>query len=101
LLRRFIYRFQVFHRIRKNMYFDSRRVSMSPAVASSLIWWDRVALEMGTSALKSLHEISSLAAAILSRIVNLLPSTRALVIRRNVLLSIEESYLRFRDAVLV
>jgi hypothetical protein len=33
--------------------------------------------------------------------VNLLPSTRALVIRRNVLLSIEESYLRFRDAVLV
>jgi hypothetical protein len=67
---RFIYSVQVFHRIRKNIYLDSRRVSMRPAVASSLMWWDKVALEIGIFALKSMHEISPLTAAIRSRMSN-------------------------------
>src|SRR4029077_20935846 len=46
---------------------------------------------MGISALKSRQEISPFTDAIRSRISNRLPSTRALVIRCNVLLSITES----------
>src|ERR1700731_2975982 len=45
---------------------------------------------MGISALKSRQEISPFTEAIRSRISNLLPSTRALVIRCSVLLSITE-----------
>src|ERR1700676_5541216 len=45
---------------------------------------------MGISALKSRQEISPFTDAIRSRISNRLPSTRALVIRCNVLLSITE-----------
>jgi hypothetical protein len=94
LRKRLRYSLQLLLRSRKYMYLDCRRMSIRPAVASSLRWCDNVALEMGSFALKSLHEISSLTAAIRSRISNLRPSTRALVIRRNVLLSTEQSYLR-------
>ncbi len=85
-----MYWFQVFRRIRKNIYLDLRRISIRPAVASSLMWWDNVALEIGISALNAMQEISSRADAMRSRISNLLASTSALVIRRNRLLFIHE-----------
>jgi hypothetical protein len=34
------------------------------------MWWDKVALEIGIFALKSMHEISPLTAAIRSRMSN-------------------------------
>jgi hypothetical protein len=56
-LRRFICSLQVFRRIRKNIYLDSpRRVLTRPALCQFLDYgWGRLALEIGTSALKSMH----------------------------------------------
>ena len=56
-LRRFIYWLQVSRRIRKNIYLDSpRRVLTRPALCQFLDYgWRRLALEIGTSGLKSMY----------------------------------------------